>query len=563
MDNITRRLTQAGSPFELRDELVEGMACKVFPRGPQTLLDIYEKAATFGPREFVIDGDTRLSYESAFTQARACARALHREIAMPRGARVALWLENSPQWVVYFLAISLAGAVPVLVHAQLDGEKARECLEQSRCHCLIVGREQLARFRNATHSIPCVLAATQGDDLEAEGCLQMSALIAAAERSSNTLAAPLSSPAADEEALIAFTSGTTGRPKGVVLTHRNLTTGLMNMMLGAALQSARNPRGPATTRSAATSIHLPPCTLLLAPLSHIAGYAQLLLMPYIAGKIVLLSKWNVETALTLVDREKVRSIAGASVTVLKDLLRSLRPDMDVSSLASIGIHGTALHTSLLEAIASSLPHVNVGTGYGMTETCGSISMISAEQLASHPGCSGMLLPSVQVRIMDESGCEVPTGMAGEIWVRGAMVMRGYCTTQPHGSVAVSGGWLHTGDLGRLDENRNLYVLERAKHLLRHEGVTLMPREIERVVAAHHGVDDVAVLSVQTNSATERVAIAVVPCIDIDTRALLDELRTSVQPLGIDPLILYTDTLPRTVSGKIDREALRGRLAQLI
>jgi long-chain acyl-CoA synthetase len=253
-------------------------------------------------------------------------------------------------------------------------------------------------------------------------------------------------------ALIAFTSGSTGHAKGVVLTHRGLLHGLMNMMLGAAL----NAEGRGRDGKANIPPGLP-VSLLAAPFSHIAGFSQFLLMMHVGGRIVLLPEPDSHAARRLVHEETVTSLAGFGPDMIAELLDV---PQELQSLRSIGIHGCSLTPTLLGDITAALPGANVCTGYGMTETAGSVCVISGATLLERPRSCGRSLPALDLLILRD-GTEAPAGEVGEIAVRGAMLTPGYLG--PGGTLvpAARDGWFRTGDLGCRDESGFLYVTDRA------------------------------------------------------------------------------------------------------
>jgi acyl-CoA synthetase (AMP-forming)/AMP-acid ligase II len=301
---------------------------------------------------------------------------------------------------------------------------------------------------------------------------------------------------------------------------------------------------------------------MLAPLSHIGGYAQLLLMLHIAGKIVMARPWNVSNALALIDREKVRSLAGATPAMLRELVRADRSGYDLSSLLSFNIHGVAVHDSLLADLTEAFPAATVGTGYGLTETCGSICVMAGAELLERPSSSGRVLPSVSVKLTDPAGAEVPMGQPGEITVRGAMVMQGYWGDAQQSAAALRDGWFRTGDLGRIDADGYLQVVDRFKDLIAIDDRQLSAAALERAAASFMGVEEAATLGVVSFDKQREVLIAVIVSENCsDMSGLCRHIRDRVGELHRDPRIVPCSEFPRTTSGKIDRGGLKRQILE--
>jgi long-chain acyl-CoA synthetase len=336
---------------------------------------------------------------------------------------------------------------------------------------------------------------------------------------------------------------------------------MMNMMLGGALSASRAAAAQPTFKSVAGA----PSVLMLAPLTHISGYAQLLLMLHISGKITFLSRWQVKDALELIEREKVRSLAGATPAMLLELIRASRADVDLSSLSNFHINGVALHASLISELRRAFPTATLSTGYGLTETCGSVCTLSGAELLDRPLSAGKVLPSVDVKLVDEQGSAVGDGEVGEIYIRGAMVMQGYWASPEQTSVVLNDRWVKTGDLGRLDDQGYLYVVDRHNDVLVHRGQRISSTAIERAATSIPSVSEATVLGVVFTTNVEAIYIAVVPW-DRDSPAgssLCEEVATSIhqQLPGVEvPFkVVLRRSFPRTPSGKIDRAALKQQL----
>jgi acyl-CoA synthetase (AMP-forming)/AMP-acid ligase II len=301
-------------------------------------------------------------------------------------------------------------------------------------------------------------------------------------------------------------------------------------------------------------------TLAIFPLFHVSGASAMLLGAIInGGKIVIMDRWDPEVALSLIARERITSLQGPP-SIFWDVLGSLAfESADLSSITNIGIGGQATPPNLLAAISKAFPKAAPGGGFGMTETNGAIASGTGEEYLSNPKAGGRLLPGVEVRITDDEGHDLPLGAVGEIWVRGALVMAGYWN-QPEANAAVfRDGWLRTGDIGYLDSNRFITIVDRKKDVIIRGGENIYCAELERVFQEFPGVMEVAAFGTADDHWGERVVLAIVP----HTHADLD--KAAILAFGRDRLASYK--LPseitvqkapfvRNAVGKIDKAALR-------
>ena len=551
-------LIHKGSPFELEDAVIKGIPCKVFPRGPQTLRDIFEKAASFANREFIIKDNIRLTFGQAFEKGNHFARSLLQKYDIKKGSRVALIMETGPEWAVAFMALCFAGLAPVIIPVDVKGRAALiKTLEITNCELAIADLPSAGKISISGIKCPVVIPVMRLSDttLHTEappGFSILNLTDAPQDGENNAHIEVIRKMAPEDEALISFTSGTTGKPKGLSFSHRNITTGLMNMMLGGFRMSFRDARD-----GRKHSHNAQPCSLLLSPFSHIGGYSQLMLMCYLGGKIVLMSKWDAGRATAFIESEHVRSLCGLSPAMAMDLLRANRSTDNLRSLTHLNIFGVALRRKFIREFTEEFPHISLGTGYGMTETCGAISVVSAMELLDNPELSGLVLPSVKIKIVDRDGRKAARGERGEIWVRGAMVTQGYCSAKDNSSVIPQDGWLKTGDLGYIDHAGNLYVTGRID-ILRCGKKQVSSGKLERLVCELDAVDEAAVLEITCPGQDAGITVAVIPnsAIPIDEYELTREVSGRVNAYTDNIRVVIVDNIPRTASGKIDRGALQ-------
>lgn len=489
-----------------------------------------------------------VSYGEILKDANALACNLREHYGICAGERVALMLPASPQWLVAFIAITSIGAVAVLIGEQRSSARSLSALDLTECS-LVLADETIGRMlaehgdrrprilvRNCSGEVPVTSLHSSFEDVAlTEGHLRFDTRAIDPE----------------QEALVALTTGSTSSPKAVISTHRAVIAGIMNMMLGSALAGARNRLRGSPAQQPKT-----PSSLLLAPLTHVGGYSHLLLMMQVAGKVVPLSSWAVERAIELIEKHHIRSLSGANAGQLRELLRAVPGKGSTSPLTSVGIHGEALRENILTELRDRLPQATPATGYGLTETNGSICAAVGDDLIEHPGTCGPIVPSVEARILDERGTEVPVGSTGEIWLRGAMMMSGYCGVTQNHPEGMNGGWFCTEDFGRLDEQGFLYLQQRRQDVFYCGDKPLSVAAIERVVYECEDVDEAAAFFMGPSHNVTRVVVAIVlreTAPDVRPR-IAARLASEIASARCE--IVTLARLPRLSSGKIDRSALR-------
>jgi long-chain acyl-CoA synthetase len=228
------------------------------------------------------------------------------------------------------------------------------------------------------------------------------------------------------------------------------------------------------------------------------------------------------------------------------------------SLSAFHIHGAALDSRLARALTTAFPQATVGTGYGLTETCGSICVAAGADLLQQPACSGRVLPSAAVKVIDANGFSVPAGGRGELLVRGAMTMQGYLAPPEHPAFRLVDGWLKTGELARLGHDGSLWIVDRLSNVILCGGSQIVPAEIERAVLTGPGVKEAAVLGCVSTAGADALLLAVLVNAGnhLDVQLLEAQLPVYTGVPGLHLKIVLCDTFPRTASGKVNRRELR-------
>lgn len=543
-------LTQPGAPFEIREAVVRGQRMRVFARIPETLLLLYQGMAAHGPAEFIVDGDRRLSFIEAQAEAAALALLLREVHQVRAGDRVAIAMRNSVEWMLSFVAVSTIGALPALINSRGTGDEMRYCIEDVDCVLVVADARRAQTLRDAGFAGRVI-------DPESEACRQA---IAAHRGAALPVAAGIT---ADDPAAILFTSGTTGRPKGAVLTHRAILTGLMIGQHAGMRYVMQMAADYGVTPAEIIARQPQGAQLLVFPLFHISGCQSIFLSSLArGGKIVLLQRWDAGKALELIERERITAFSGPP-TVIWDMLRvPERAARDLSSLASLGTGGQALAPNLLRSIQEAFPWAVIGGGYGMTETAGAISLAMGAEYTGRPECSGRLHPLAQVRVVGDDGADLASGEIGELWVRGPMVMVGYWGHESGAGKALDAeGWLRTGDVGGVDADSYVMIVDRKTDMLISSGENIYCAEVERVLMEHPEITEAAAFGVPDLRLGERLVVAVVGQADHGLTSDLVREHVSGRLAAYKTpteVLIEADPLPRTATGKVDKRALRAR-----
>jgi long-chain acyl-CoA synthetase len=541
-------VTAAGERFETGTVDVDGIPTTMFVRGPETLRDVFDTARTRGDATFLVYEDERWSFDEVMGRVDALGALLVDTYGVGRGDRVAIGMRNYPEWVMAFAAVTSVGAVSVSLNAWWTADEIGWALEDCGASVLIADRERVERTRAAAARLGVtVLGVRLGDDgaaLPDVDCWED--------------ALPLGAPlprvpiAPDDDATILYTSGTTGRPKGAVSTHRAVTQALLGYSCRAAVDRLR--RGDSDARRAAPSF------ILIVPLFHVTGSIPVMLGCFASGlKLVIMYKWDPERALELIEREKVTNFVGVP-TQSWDMLQSPRfAEFDTSSLVAVGGGGAPAPPELVKRVATSFAKASPNIGYGMTETNAYGPQNSGDDYLTHPTSTGRATPILQVEVRDQEGGAVPIGEQGEIWFKGPNLIRGYWNRPDATAEAIVDGWLRTGDIGRVDDEGFVYVEDRAKDMILRGGENVYCAEVEAAIYEHPSVHEAAVFGVPHERLGEEVAAVVVP--RAGTTLGAEDVRAHVTarlaPFKVPTRVaVWSDPLPRNPAGKVLKRELR-------
>lgn len=557
--------------FELAEELVRGARCRVFRRAPRTLPALLKAVPWASEATCLVYGPARYTYKEVSAQVDRLARALRDAHGIGPGSRVGLAMRNLPEWAFAFLALARLGAIPVVLNSRAAGDElavARDSigtslmLVDSRC-----GRE-LAAHPGDCPTVVFEDRTLEGAEREREQAGVAAAVAAGARRAEDLPegGAPLADPLVDplDPATILFTSGTTGRAKGAVLSHWGTTNSVWtNLYAGYRIGKDMAARyGIPLEQLAAMAPQT--CILLMFPFFHTSGlHTGLLGTLARGGKVVLMRRWDPAAALALIESEKVTQFPCVP-TMMWDLLRLPGiAERDLKSLTSVSTGGQALQAGLLEAMTRAFPRAVPGTGFGMTETTGAVAMSVGEEYLSRPGTAGRVLATTEVKVVREDGSVAPAGEPGEICMRSVSSMLGYWGDADETARAFDAeGYMRSGDIGYVDAEGFLYIVDRKKDMVISAGENIYCAEVERVLLAHPGLAEATAFGVPDERLGERLIAMVVPHAsagEVTPEAVQRHVGAHLAAYKVPTeVIVQAEPLPRNHLDKVDKVALRRR-----
>jgi len=549
-DQAIAALTGApGSPFEIEEREVDGQKIKAWKNLPVSLRHAFADSRLHGDKTFLVYEDETWSFSQVMARVDEIADALVNRYGIEKGDRVAIAMRNYPEWIFTFAATLSVGGVAVCMNAWWKEDEMAYGLEDSGAKVLVCDIERLNTAAPSLErfGVKAIVVRHDGD------------VPAGADRMDDVLTAGASMPEVevgpDDDATILYTSGTTGFPKGAVSVHSAVLSALRAFACRALVGGMTQPPKEPNPFDA--------CFILAVPLFHVTGLVPVMLSCFLNGiKLVIMYKWTPERALELVERERVTQFVGVPTMTIDLLECSDFENRDTSSLASVGGGGAPAPPEMVGRVEKSFKRARPGLGYGMTETNAYGPQNSGDDYLRKPRSSGRAVPVLEVKCFDENMNPVPDGEVGEICFRGPNLIRGYWNKPEATADTIVGGWLRSGDLGRIDDEGFVFVEDRAKDMVLRAGENIYCAEVEAIIYEFESVHEAAVFGMPHDRLGEEVAVAIMPKKgqEIDVDALLAHVAAKLAKFKVPTIVeISSEALPRNASGKILKKDIRDEL----
>jgi long-chain acyl-CoA synthetase len=548
------------SPFELEEREIRGVRIKTWKNAPPSLAAVFELSRPWATRVYMVNEDERVTFDA---HRRAVAKFAQQLIAdgVKKGDRVAIIMRNLPEWSVAFWAAVHVGAIVTPLNAWWTGPELEYGLTDSGTTIAIADGERWERVREHVDNCPDLKRVYVSRSTEEITDPRVGKLedVIGGPKSWATLAQidlPSIPLGPEDDSTIFYTSGTTGKPKGAVITHRNVISNFFNAMCAQARSFLR--RGEPLPTPDPT---IQKANLISVPFFHATGCFAVMIPAVMAGtKLVMQRRWNADQALELIERERITNAGGVPTIAWQIIEHPRFHEFDLSSLESISYGGAPSAPELVRRMKERFPNLKPGQGWGMTETSATATSNFAEDYERKPSSCGVPSPTGEVKIVNDKGQTLGVNEVGELWYRGPIVVRCYWNKPEATAETFVDGWVKTGDLAKIDEEGFVYIVDRAKDMLIRGGENIYCVEVENALYDHPSVMDAAVIGIPHRTLGEE-PVAVVhlkPGMKSTEEELRHHVAQKIAAFKVPVKVLFLpETLPRNANGKIMKRDLKG------
>ncbi len=551
LEKATAELTSADGPMPLTTFGHYGIDVPMIAAAPPALTHYFAHfCAQHGDTTFLVDGSERLSFAQTYAAARAVAGALVDGYGVKRGDRVGIAMRNAPSWVVLYMAILMAGGCATLLNGWWQGAELAAGIDDVDASIVFVDAPRAKRLEEAGYKGNARIVTL---DI-AQPIDTAMAPVLAQGGGADTMLPEITG---DDLATILFTSGSTGQSKGAFSTHRAVVQGTFNYIVQALVMLRL-----ATEDGTIGPDRPPHASLLTVPLFHVTGEVPIMLVSFAIGrKIVMMPKWNPVTAMELIEREKITNFTGVPLMSFELLTHPDRHKYDLSSLQGLAGGGAPRPVDHVRRLVEEFPTAPPALGYGLTETNAIGAGIFSTNYLEKPNSTGTpSKPLVDLAILDDAGKPVPQGMRGEVSIRSVALFSGYWN-RPDATAdcMTSDGYFRTGDIGYLDEDNYLFIVDRKKDIIIRGGENISCQEVEAEIYKHPAVAEACVFGLPDERLGEVVGAVVYfhPGKSVTPEALVDFLKSQLAAFKVPHQVWIADApLPRLGTEKIDKVSLR-------
>jgi long-chain acyl-CoA synthetase len=558
IEEVHDALTAPGQMFEMQEVEVRGVPIRAWAHAPENLAQILLLSSGYGDRDFLVYEDDRWSFDRHFRTAAHLAHVLRDRYGVEKGDRVAVAMRNFPEWPVAFFGASAAGAIATPLNAWWTQHEMSYGLRDSGAKVLICDGERLERIAPELDNFPdlhVIVVREEGVEIP-EGVDRLDDVLGEVPAE---VALPEVEMGPEDDATLFYTSGTTGNPKGVLGTQRNICGGLISLAFVRERGAMRSNKSSEEEMGADGQN----CSLLSIPFFHATGCHSVLLGNLAAGgKLVMMRKWDPVRAMELMEREGVSQFGGVPSVVWQVIEHPDFDKYDLSALKGIGYGGAPAAPELVRKIEEMFPGRGASNGYGLTETSAISTMNAGVDYLERPDSIGVPIPVCDVKIIDPHGEPLPAGEVGELCIKGPNVVKGYWNKPEATAEAFRDGWLHTGDLARADEEGFIYLVDRAKDMVIRGGENISSQEVEAALYEHPAVTDAAVIGIPHHVLGEEVGAVVhtAPGMSATEDELQEFVSTKLARFKVPVKIwFFSEPLPRSPQGKLQKRQLKDQL----
>jgi len=553
IDAATAAITAQGGQLAVGKAVIRGVELPVFENAPPSLREYF---AFFMPahakKEFVVYEGERLSFADIQAEALKIAAMLQHRHGIAKGDRVTIAMRNYPEWISTFIGAVMLGAIVVPMNAWWISDELAYGLRDSGTRIVIADEERARRIAAIEGlSLPIITVRTSRAVAKGLGAETLEDALSASPAEPWFL--PPIYP--EDDATIMYTSGSTGTPKGAVATHRSVVSGALNYLVqGLSMLQLAMAQGVAMPEQQVM--------LLNVPLFHITGSVPVMLVSVAIGrKLVIMHKWDAGEALRMIEKERCTYFVGVPTMSLELIQHPDRDKYDLSTLVDIAGGGAARPAEHVERIAKALPGKSPAIGYGLTETNGVGAGNIRDNYRLRPNSTGRASkPLVEMEIFDDAMNALPQGDVGEVCIRSAANVRGYWNKPEATALAFTAdGWFKTGDLGMLDEDGYLTIVDRKKDIIIRGGENISAVEVEAAIYGHPAVAEASVFGLPDERLGEIVgAVAYLkPGERLEAEALVEFVKRDLAAFKVPARLWIADQpLPKLGSGKFDKVNLR-------
>jgi acyl-CoA synthetase (AMP-forming)/AMP-acid ligase II len=551
MDQAMARLIGPGGPLPLGEATVKGRTLPVIAAAPPTLAAYFAHFShEHADKTFLVSGDERLTFAEVFVEAQAVARGLVSQGVL-KGDRIGIAMRNSPSWIALYMGIVMAGGIACLLNGWWQSEELAAAVADVDCRLVFADPPRAKRLAAIPGlAVPVITI----DDAQ-----PLAAALAPVKGIDPATLLPALAP--EDDATILFTSGSTGQSKGALSDHRAIVQGIFNylaqalMMLSLATEDGNPPEGQ-------------PATLLTVPLFHVTAEIPVMLQSFAMGrKLVLMPKWDAEEAMRLIEAEGISYFVGVPLMSFEILTHPNRAKYDLSKVTDFAAGGAPRPVEHVRRIKDEMGGGAPLIGYGLTETnavgCGNWR----DNYLAKPDSTGRAsAPLVELAILDGAGKPVPQGGRGEIAIRTICNFKGYWNRpQATADAFTADGYFLSGDIGYLDADGYLFIVDRKKDIIIRGGENISCQEVEAAIYAHPAVAEAAVFGLVDEKFGEvpGAVVHVRPGETLSADELCEFLKAHIAAFKVPQRIWFsTEPLPRLGTEKIDKVGLRARYRAL-